>query len=81
MPDKLDSHLFLEGRNAYIHRKPMFEVFERASEIDEIIRERGRTAKPEERQDPQLCATSYVLGFIDGALADLRDLASRARKA
>lgn len=66
MPKKqLDAALFLEGRERYLDKTPIWQIAERLDAIEE--------------QDPQ-APESFLAGFFDGALADLRDCAKNARE-
>lgn len=64
MSRKIDAAAFLEGREAYLAKIPLLQIAERTDALAE--REHG--------------AESFMIGFLDGALADLRDCAQRARE-
>lgn len=67
MSHKLDAAAFLEGREAYLAKTPLLQITERTDALaTDPERERG--------------AESFMIGFLDGALADLRDCAQRARE-
>lgn len=65
MPFKIDADRFVQGRDAYVQKVPLLEFI-------------GRVAKAGEENDDH--GAAMVFGFLDGALADLRDCAQNARE-
>jgi hypothetical protein len=57
--------VFLEGREAYLAKIPLYQIAARIDELSDI------SDKSQE---------AFLYGFFDGALADLRDCAQNARE-
>ena len=55
---------FLEGREAYLSKTPFYQITERLDALDR----------------DSVHSTSFLCGFLDGALGDLRDCAQNARE-
>lgn len=61
---KIDPAHFLAGRDAYIHKTPLLEVLGKSGNLD----------------DDDASVESFLFGFLDGVLADIRDCARNARE-
>jgi hypothetical protein len=89
---KVDPARFVEGRDAYVANIPFLQIIERADQIEEEINAINDAARdaagggvirggsPYERLDPKDFVGSFVFGFLDGVLADIRLAAKNARQ-
>jgi hypothetical protein len=74
MRDLIVPERFVEGRDTYVARIPLLNVVERLEAIEAEAQSVGS-----HQRHPDCHTLSFVLGFFDGMLADIRDAADNAR--